>query len=83
MDLVEDLLHRAPVEEPVLPGDLGAGAAVGEADVGREVVALAVVGLDPLDPERERLGAWRFHHRLAAAEVKSTIEPVPIHHRAT
>jgi glycosyltransferase involved in cell wall biosynthesis len=37
------------------PRGLGAGTPVGELDVVGDVVALAVVGLDPLDPKLERL----------------------------
>ena len=55
VDLVERLLGDPAVEPAVVPGGLGAAAPVREAGVGREVVALAVVGLDPLDAELEHL----------------------------
>ncbi len=47
---VERLLHRLPVVAGEGPRRLGARATVGELRIGREVVALAVVGLDSLDP---------------------------------
>src|SRR5262245_19422922 len=53
MDPVERLLGHPPVERAVRPGRLGSGAAVREAGVDREVIALTVVGLDALDPELE------------------------------
>src|SRR6185503_6488237 len=51
--LVERALHRAAVQQPLRPAGLGAAAAVGEPDLGRVVEALAVVGLDAVDAERE------------------------------
>ncbi len=51
--VLEGALHRAPVQAAVGPGGIGAAAPVGEAGVGGEVVALAVVGLDPLHAELE------------------------------
>src|SRR5581483_1406066 len=49
MHLVERALHALAVQPSVGPRAVGAGAPVGELHVGREVVALAVVGLDALD----------------------------------
>ena len=51
MDVVEHPLHGPSVEVAVLPGGLGAATPVREAGIGRQVVALAVVGLDALDSE--------------------------------
>ena len=53
MDVVERLLRGLAVEPAVLPGRLNAEAPVGELSVRREVVALAVVGLDSLDAQLE------------------------------
>ena len=85
VDLVERLLHRRAGRAP--PYSQAASAPVrpsAKRDVRREVVALAVVGLDPLDAELEHARApARCHHAPAAGEVKSTGEPVPIHQRPT
>src|SRR4029078_1231672 len=53
MDFVESPLHGPAVELAVVPSRLGAAAPVGEAGVGRHVVALPVVGLDALYSELE------------------------------
>ena len=37
----------------------------------------------PSTPSSSTARAWRCHQRRAAGEVKSTIEPVPIHQRPT
>ena len=52
--LVERALHRAPVQAAEPPGRRAAARAVREARVLGHVPALAVVGLDALDAERER-----------------------------
>src|SRR6202042_1349288 len=52
--LVERALHRLAVEATERPRALRSGPAVREPDVIGDVVALAVVGLDPLDAEREQ-----------------------------
>ena len=52
--LVQRPLHGAPVQQPVPPRGLSARPPVGEPDVVGQVPALAVVGLDPLDTERQQ-----------------------------
>ena len=53
MDLVERALQQLAVQPAERPRRLRAGAAVGEPHVVGDVVAVAVVGLDPLDAELE------------------------------
>ena len=53
VDRVEGLLGRVAIEPPVFPGRLGARPAIGQPRIRREVIALAVIGLDSFHAELE------------------------------
>ena len=77
MDLVQRALQAEAVKPAERPGGGAPDLPSARRDVVGDVVAVAIVGLDPLDAERQHLLDLRAPPLLGAALVKSTGEPGP------